>query len=45
MTPEQKQVIEKCKKLMKLGFPDLTGSVEFHLKPGADVKVKYVENQ
>ena len=31
MTQEQKQVIDKCKNMLKLAFPDLTGYVRFDM--------------
>ena len=31
MTQEQKQVIDKCKNMLKLAFSDLTGYVRFDM--------------
>lgn len=31
MTPEQKKVVNRCKDMLKLAFPDLTGYVKFDM--------------
>ena len=47
MTPQQEKAISRCKAMLKLAFPELTGHLEFHMKVGMD-KVKChvrLENQ
>ena len=45
MTPEQKQVVERIGRELKLIFPVMHGSIQFHMNPDcADVMVKEVIN-
>ena len=43
MTKEQRQVAFKCKRMLELAFPDLTGHVKYNMVDGkAKVTVCYV---
>lgn len=45
MTLEQKQVYERCKRILKDAFPDLTGHFEFHLvRKRREVRGIYIIN-
>ena len=40
MTPEQEKVVERCKKMLKTAFPNMTGKIIYRLfmhKPGIEV--------
>ena len=45
MTREQQNILNKCKRMLKLVFPSLDGKLVFRLTPGdRDVKVAFVDN-
>jgi len=45
MTPDQRHIINRCRKMLKLGFPLLEGKLIFRLIPEhRNVRVSFVDN-